>query len=291
MKIRTLKRVLTTALIAGSASVAAATETAFQGFYTGVEKGGSFMSGRESVSTSGNTAIIRFNDSGNINTFSARALRKNSLAGAVFAGYGGTVWDRFYLAIEGYYKAANERTNNLDDANSAQRTGPIVRLLPTLNQDIATQVRTRLRPWELGADIRPGIFLTDTFLLFGKIGVAFNELSVKTMTTYTTAASDSFNPLVPVFALPVNAQVTENRQAFTGLRLGLGVEKEILPNLLLRSQYAYTRYRKVQTGGGNFMSNFVGAPVNSVVNSTITTSSSTKVRSHAVMMGLSYFWQ
>jgi len=288
MKKRSLRIALSAALIGAALPVIAYEECPFSGFYGGVQVGGSFVSGRETVGTSGvlstGTPPAPLVPAESINTFSDRGFRKNSVAGDIFLGYGCSAWDPVYLGAEIFLRGAKATTTNLDDANMSLSTAaPSV-----IAQDIATQVRTRLRPWEFGIDARPGVLLREDFLLYGRVGVAFNRLSVTTSTAYTV--STTAGAVTRTF--PANSLVVNSHRNIGALRLGLGVEKEICENLTLRTDYTYSRYRKVNTSGTQSIATLVPILIAPPITFTSTASNNTSTRavSHSLMVGLSYYW-
>jgi len=285
MKKKSLGIALSAALIAATTPVIAYEECPFSGFYGGVQLGGNFLSGRETVGTSGSTAIgVPVVSLESINTFSKRAVRRNSFAGEIFAGYGCDIWDQVYLGAEIFVKGARATATNVDDANSAILTAPAT----TLSQDIATQVRTRLRPWEFGIDFRPGFLLCDDALLYGRVGYSYNRASIRTATTY----SSSLTVAGVTTAFPTNSVIVDSHRHTGALRLGLGLEQELCDNLTLRTDYTYSRYRKVNTSGSNALLSALvipgAAPV--PISSTVSNNTTSRLISHAFMIGLSYYW-
>lgn len=281
MKNSTLGIALSAALIAATTPVIA-NECPFSGFYGGVQLGGSFLSGTETVSTSGSTTIGTgaVVSSERINTFSSRAVKRNSFAGDLFLGWGCAMWDPIYLSAEIFVKGTRATATNIDDANSSSNFTGFV----TLNQDIATQVRSRLRPWEFGIDFRPGYLVCEDTLLYGRVGYVYNRFSLRTTTTYTTSLT---SPAGVTTALPTNTLLVDNHRHTGALRLGLGLEQELCENFTLRTDYTFTRYRRVNTNGTNAIASAVlGTPVTS----TVSNGTSSRLISHAFMIGLSYYW-
>lgn len=291
MNKRSLGIVLSAAL--GATPIIANADCPFSGFYGGVQVGGSFVSGRESVGTSGATTVL--GESGNIGTFSHRAFKRNSFAGEFFLGYGCDICDEFYLGAELFVKGARATATNSDDANGSTTISPnvAIRVLPevTLSQDIATQTQSRLRPWEFGIDFRPGFVFCKNAMLYGRVGVAFNRMSVRTSTTYTSGLAVAAVPPISV-TFPTNSLIVDNHRNLAGLRLGLGLEKALCENLTLRTDYVYTHYRRVSNSGSNQVINAVsvagGAPI--PVGSSVSSNTTSRAGSHSVMIGLSYYW-
>lgn len=290
MKRKSFRIALAAALISAATPMIAHEECPFSGFYGGAQLGGTFLSGRDSLSVSGSAVVgppveVSFGN----NDFSDRSSRKNSFAGDVFLGYGCGAWDPIYLGAELFLKGNKATITNVDEA-SATTIDVGVRIVgvPTF-QNIATQVRSRLRPWEFGIDARPGVLLCEDTLLYGRIGVAFNRLSVRTITSNSANVT---TPLDGVVTVPVNTILLEKHKNIGALRLGLGLEKEICENLSLRTDYIYTRYRKVTNSGSNGPVASTIATLGGPIAGTSTVSSTTvnRLLGHSVMLGLSYYW-
>jgi len=277
-------RILVPVVLLAATTAAGAMEDTFRGFYAGVGVGGSFLSGRESVDQSASSASLLTRAQKTLGNSSQRGLTKNSVAGNLFLGYGST-WDPLYLGIEASVTGTRARTKNRDTQNL--QLVPL--LTSTTTSTLVTNTQTRLRPWDLGLDLRPGVLLRPETLLYGRVGVAWNKLSVRSTQTYNDQVSQvgttSFN-------LPALSQTTRKHKNNTSLRLGAGLEQEICENLVIRGDYVHIWDRKARLSSTASQQVTAVPPGGDTITMTASNSvRSRKVGSNTVMLGVSYYWQ
>lgn len=137
---------------------------------------------------------------------------------------------------------------------------------------ITQQTSVSANSGEIGLDLKPGALLSDDLLLYRRIGVAFNRLNIATNTISTRSDIET-----TTFA---SASQSKN---VTGLRLGIGMEHKITKYLSLTGDYIYTDYGSISTRAGGVNSSMDGTTI-AVVGNTVSGS----LRSHAIMIGLTY---
>lgn len=244
------------------------TDRPFQGFYTGIGVGESNVTGRVTTTRNSTISASTFNFSSH--TDSHQNLRRNSFAGTLFAGYG-CHWDPFYVSVEGFAKGAKARSklfeNNRLQTNFLSSTSVL---------QIQTQTIAHLRTGEYGGDLRPGVLLSPESMLYGRIGAAFNKLSIQSVRQVITQN--------PNLNFPLSHRNTKN---VTGWRLGAGLEQLVCECWSVRADYTYTNYRHLQKThfGSVTFPTFSALQTASLFGKT-----KAKFNSHTVTLAVSYYW-
>ncbi|MBS0287715.1 MAG: outer membrane beta-barrel protein [Proteobacteria bacterium] len=194
--------------------------------------------------------------------------------GALYIGYGQFFQDsNFYWAAE-IFGNIKDSENTLNDAEAEQLTVGI-----GVSTSIADSTTVKLRDWEFGADFRPGYLFDLNTMLYGRIGVAFNELTIDNSTTFTYLSQ---GPLLS----SIDSSSNSRNSAF--LRLGVGVEHKVNDSAAITADYIYTHYGKVRTSNvANVLSGEDGAIV--VNNNGLSAETSANIHSNVVMLGIRYF--
>ena len=163
---------------------------------------------------------------------------ENSFLGNIYLGYGSLLYSSpWYLGAEVFANIAqHDMTTNAYASNTT--TSQCCTIKNTLNSHTEAQ----LSPVEGGIDIRPGYLITATTLLFGRVGVAFNELKYDQDNTFVlNANSSSASP---------GAELDISQDKFVaGLRLGFGLEQYVGKGFALSANYVWTDYGKVSASG------------------------------------------
>ncbi len=106
-------------------------------------------------------------------------------------------------------------------------------------------------------------------LLFIRLGIAFNNLSLNSDTTTYTDGT----------IVPGTKSLNYSSSKFlVGFRAGAGLEQKLTPSLAVRADYAYTYYGKISTNGSNYSS-----PLGPIINTT-----QVQIQSQAVMGSIIY---
>lgn len=279
MKKLTVYGLLPVVLVAAASTASAHYDAscAFNGFYTGLGIGDSETVG--STRSNGSNSIGVPGVFSNTGSASARAgLRKSSVAGNIFAGYGST-WDCFYLGAEAYYKGAKSKTRHTESFSNTLNVPSITTVGGTFSGTSTTHAK--LRNGEFGLDLRPGYLITPSTLFYGKVGVAFNRVSIRTTSTFSASGIN----------FPSGASTSQSAHAKKnagGLRLGAGLEKQFCSNWSIKADYTYTRFQRVSqaNSGTSRFTSPIGAGTASVSRAT-----SARLSNHTTMLGLTYFWQ
>lgn len=267
---------LTTAVVANELS-----ENNFCGFYTGGSVGGSLKNSR--VVTSSNSTFNISDEDGSTrlsnNTSAKHAQRKSSAAAALYAGYG-HVFQDLYFGVEAFLNYANYNAKSKKDSvdrfsltNDAGNTDEISR-------NSSARLKTKLRNFEPGVDFRPGLFLNPCMLVYGRVGVAFNKISVRSTANNTLTITDEGD--TSRFTSLLATRKNKNK---TGLRLGIGLEHSLCDNITARADYVHTRYRGLK-GTNTRVQNISDLM-------TITTANTVSVKNisnNTLMLGVSYYW-
>lgn len=265
-------------------------ENNFCGFYTGGSVGGSFTTshvvllrdirtfvsiqdGLYTVSTPNNVSV-------------EQPQRKNNVATMLYTGYGYAFQD-FYLSVEAFLTYSNYKVKSMMTSSNG------INLLEPEFNDISligsssssTTIYTKLRRFEPGIDFRPGIFLSSCALLYGRVGIAYNKVSL------TSKMNDSTNivgigPLELQFSAVNAFDAFHKNKNIVALRLGIGFEQNICDNVNIRVDYIHTRYRGITTGKRT-------QTINNITGLTLTQNSSSILKSfsnNSVMLGISYYW-
>ena len=161
--------------------------------------------------------------------------------GAVFLGYGQFIGNSpFFLGGEIFINSASRRKslNNatvhfMDDFDSD-------------HEELSTTTKLKLQNTEYGFDIRPGFMMDTNTMLYGRIGVAVNNLNNRMDTSFLNEdSSPSFGDAI-FFS---NLGTSNTKSVFPAFRLGVGIERAVTDNLSITADYIYTYYGRVRTHG------------------------------------------
>lgn len=129
----------------------------------------------------------------------------------------------------------------------------------------------QLNNFEIALDFKPGFYLYENTLIYGRIGIAANELELsENVQTFQELTNEEIN---------IQSQNTEDVYP---LRLGVGVERRFNDDWSILIDYIYTRYGDISTQAHN---NDVIPPLVIVESSTKATDISRQV----VMLGFNYY--
>lgn len=130
---------------------------------------------------------------------------------------------------------------------------------------------------EPAIDFKPGLFLSDDTLLYGRIGAAWNEVSLT-----DTAHYDLVNHGV-IF----DASSTQS-ESVLALRLGLGVEHYLREQFTVFMDYTYTNYGDMSLTRNENLSAIIGEefPLDFAITDN---SNASDINKQAVMLGFNYY--
>jgi opacity protein-like surface antigen len=305
------KQWILTAFLVGTSTAAIALPAAspFCGFYFGGSAGGAFFSARE-----GRTGFVAvdYNGLGPTppptptpptpptppappppvpNAFDAsashsvqHAYKKNSFDVAIYTGYGYT-WEDAYLGVEAFLHNTHYDAKG-KHAFSASSESVLGQAALNANVSNITSISTRLSRIEPGIDVRPGIFLTPFTLLYGRLGVGYNKLTLHADTH--PSALFSYTPTGT--ATGDDRETNSRRKKMGALRLGIGLEQNICENIYIRADYINTHYRgtKLRTLPESYTATTPNGDILTYTAST--TSRVTSFFNNTVTLGMSYYW-
>lgn len=229
----------------------------FSGFYLGGAIGGSFSSARENSTTnlsSGFTLIQEIAEVRRTRTIGGSAQhslqgtqRKNTFAASLYAGFG-CAWEDVYLGLEAFLRRTDYRKTHRAIFSAAESTDvPQTTIRLDAGVSNAISLTTRLSPTEPGIDFRPGYFLTPCTMLYGRVGVGYNRLTLHAR----TLSSALITPPTVIVNPLVGTETASKHKKVGALRLGVGLEQHLGECMSIRVDYINTHYRgiKLRTRG------------------------------------------
>lgn len=129
-----------------------------------------------------------------------------------------------------------------------------------------------------------GAVLSPNMLVYARLGAAFNQLKINSNNTLViNDLNTNIGPLTRTSVLNVGG--TRN---LVGLRFGLGGEHFLTQNLVAKFDYVFTWYGKVNINGVANVTNT--APSEPITTNGFTNSTSAKMNTQTVMVGLNYYF-
>ncbi len=254
----------------------------FDGIYMGIAAGGlatlSEFKNNPTLAlydTLGNEFFSGFLGDDSNNTLDAKQYDISG-TGEIRLGYGKSIADwPIWLGLEIFGNLGDRDVTDSEQFNTLLEVEDPEEII--VNTDFSNKTTVSLNDAEFGIDLRPGIFLSEDTLLYGRIGAAFNELE---LSTHTIFDNEFIGEIDDSFTSSVHAKNSDN---VTALRLGVGLEQKILSQLSVTFDYIYTDYGDISAHNTNFQ------PVESGNSSETTISSNAAVKTHAVLLGINYF--
>lgn len=256
-------------------------ENVLCGFYAGASAGESLTSSNATVSSHRSVSapreaigIIFEND-----IFAKHVKRKNKLAATLYSGYG-YAWQDLYLGAEAFLNFSHYKTKGSKSTVNRLRVFDTGVEAENISVNNGMLVKTKLRGFEPGIDLRPGIFLSPCTLLFARVGIAYNKIS------FTSVMNDIAIINAAGLERNLNSSVAMQKNRKTlATRLGLGLEQNICDNVTIRADYIHTHYRRLKANQRQAVSNTGGDILTQ--NTTVVLKSFSR---NAVMLGVSYYW-
>ncbi len=270
---------LTLALILTMAAPLALSDAndCFDGWFTGLSVGGTFRKGHGNS----NTTINILDDDDATAVFHASQqfnADQNSPLGVISGGYGCTWCDVYYGGIEGFLSVSEYHQTSPIDINTITIVGGGGATVARTNY--SNSIETKLNALEFGLDLRPGYLLCPNTLLFARIGIAYNKLSItRNINQGFLSPGDADGG----FSF-VSSKSNKKRAA---LRLGLGLERQLYDSWSLRADYIFTYYGKISAASNT-------QTAGSIPGRTFVSNANDAKRftlyGNAVMLGLFYYW-
>lgn len=137
-----------------------------------------------------------------LNTTDKTDFSGEGINGGLFAGYGVTIMDHYYLGLEGFGDITSNKAHLSDSAG--------------LNFE---------NNWDAGIDFMPGVKVTDSTLLYGKIGYVNGEFKFTGIDEANTS------------------------KHLSGLQAGLGMEAMVTQNVGVRGEWVWNYYQHYKIDG------------------------------------------
>ncbi|MFA6036663.1 MAG: outer membrane beta-barrel protein [Legionellales bacterium] len=110
---------------------------------------------------------------------------------------------------------------------------------PSGHQHIEGNSQLSMNDFELALDFKPGVYLFEQTLLYARIGVAINELTLEQNSFANLESGDPNN-----VHIQTNSSTSKNVYPF---RLGLGIERQFSEDFSILIDYVYTQYENIST--------------------------------------------
>lgn len=239
----------------------------FNGAYAGLRGGLNILQGSNfNSSTIINVPVFLGNQdvAGRVTQEQAHSanLFRDTGTGELFVGYGELLYSKFYLSAEGFLDpfGSSLHLNQLGTANYDFTN----LFADTISNTILSTKSKLSTSSEFGIDLRPGIFIDNNTLLYGRIGFSYDEIKLKSSSSFNVATSS--NILFPTSLSSFSVLSTSEEQNKFGLRIGGGIEEYLGYNISLTADYIYTDYGHLATNGigpvnGNALPLLVVVPV------------------------------
>lgn len=183
------------------------------------------------------------------NAVTARSYQLGGV-GNIALGYGQHLGTPFYLGGElglAIYGAKNLATSSTAQSNTTvTNTGLLPASTVNTYQVLSTRTTLSQNTWVPFFDLKPGIFVSNNQLIFARLGVNYNELKVRTDSTF-------YSQGILIDGAPDTLVDTTTNLLFIqkntriGLRTGLGIEYLLDEHLGLSANYVYSFYQAVNT--------------------------------------------
>lgn len=246
----------------------------YDGFYAGIDAGSNQISSKILM----NSSIVLANEDGSANTLAFNQdinVNQTQGGGSVYLGYGQVIHSsNLYLGGEIF---ADFFPHSMTANDSAFHLDPFHGDSQTFN----AQTTVKLHSGEVGIDLRPAFLLGRNVIAYGRVGMAFNQLTLSSNVNFSY--SNLVNNIIVTSPLSTNS--TKN---ITGLRLGLGLETYICKNISLTADYIYTSYGKVSANHRADATAFM--PSTEVVIGELSHQSSVNVETQSVLLGIKYYF-
>lgn len=241
----------------------------FWGFYIGGASGAYYSYEKQKGNATGNIPTL-FENFTMVTEVSPTASQKN-YQGSLFLGYG-VQWNHLFLAAEVF---------GLGSVRPKLRTFNNTRFLNQNNLNEQNQyIKTTLTlaPLQAGIDLRPGLLLSSTALLYGRIGIS--------LFTLKNTLHSAFQGNIPVSSQSWDISDTQSHATTRlSIRIGGGIEKALSNHWHLRMDYCYTDYGSFKLFGETTNLNALGNE------DFLTQSNTQRLKDHAVLLALSYYFR
>ncbi len=271
-------------LLTSVGTVAFAIPTSFSGFYAGGSIGEGFTIGKGITNS---LAVFNYPISGlppfNFMSNQDRnfSIKSNKSECVFFVGLGGN-YHQLYIAAELFINSNSSKTQIFESTNN-----PMLFSIETFTVNTSSVTDIRAKPFGFGFDLRPGVLLTDTTLLFARLGAIRKRIKISSQVKAVNYNNDSSFPDFND-KLPISLSVNRQRDVFT-FRTGGGIEQFLSDCLSIRMDYIYSNYGRIKAANSTaipIFSKFIDASGVASLNS----ATRVKLHNHSILLGLSYHW-
>lgn len=241
----------------------------YRGLYVGSGIGGSILKARQEGSLLGTSNDV-FNFADHIEAGVPSRVYHNQFQSMFFVGFG-IPWSRLYLGGEAFASLSTHADIDFKLQGSFNRFGSKI-------SSITAETLLTLSSWQYGLVFRPGILLTPYTLVNARVGASVALIKANA----NAFNADQFLTDISLF-LPQSTFVSKRKAV---LQIGLGIEHQLSRKVHLRADYFYSDYgflsfNTTVTGSDSDLSGTVGS---------LTTSLRTRLCTHALTLGLSYYF-
>lgn len=203
--------------------------------YVGASINGDFVRGAIDSST-----LVSFADNGTSSAAGvdqSNDLSAQGVSGDLFVGYQAVFEDRYTLAAE-LFGSISSAKGSASQVGSAAVNGDVVVdntvVIPKGTALAAVQSASYKLNNSVGISLLPGIKLTDSTTLYGRVGLVYSRFKFNENFGFGTVANAT-----DVNTNDFGASWTRNRR---GLQLGVGMETMVTNNVGIRGEYDWSRY-------------------------------------------------
>lgn len=180
----------------------------------------------------------------NLDAYNAFNTSKNSPAATLNLGYNRLITNTSMDLDLGGFISSPPKNHVGITTSKTTTTSPIATVSsnPFSKVILSSQTITTFNHFEYGADLRPGVARWFDSLIYGRVGVGFNKASL-TINNQLAINHSNFGLNLPVNTM-LNSSTDKN---IAGLRLGIGLEKQMGTHVALFVDYIHTNYGRLNT--------------------------------------------
>ena len=226
-----------------------------------------------------------------LHTYSPRNFQYG-FAGNLALGYGFFLKNPLYLGTElGITFLGNTKNKSSSSAAASTNVNDAIFSRSSLvNDAISTQSAVNENSVVPYFDLKPGIVISPQTWLYGRVGINYNRIKVKTNTQYNSSGGDIAGSAEPAFTSEYSAFSASSKRSAPGLRTGLGIDYLVSKNFGISANYIYSYYNSLKTNGSSTSKQLAcdtieGCPA---VDGVFTTTGTTKASDSQVLLELIY---
>ncbi len=219
--------------------------------------------------------------------------------GDLAVGYGRRISNPFYLGSEaGVIFFGTRKTSS---SNTTSNTTIVTETFRAEDPPFETAVINHVLSSSLTVsgnvivpylDLKPGLLISESSFLFGRIGVDYNQIKVRAVSNYGSTGIVVATTERDAVGTSTSATLSAtHKKQLAGLRTGLGFEYLLTDNIGLSANYIYAFYNTFSTSASGSSSQvacdiYEGCPVNS--DGTYSATGRSKMSNQQVLLELNY---